>query len=144
MALITCPECGQQVSTLAATCPHCGVAKPATVAAERLPPARRLVPTWVIAFSILIGVVGLMILVNSGGRDESKPAPLTENPEIRIATIAINGAEHPCGTVVSATRSAGGIRALCSNGETYAIVEIQGKTLAMRCSAVRALGIEGC
>ena len=24
MALITCPECQQQVSTLAATCPHCG------------------------------------------------------------------------------------------------------------------------
>lgn len=24
MALITCPECGRQVSTAASTCPHCG------------------------------------------------------------------------------------------------------------------------
>src|SRR5215471_13464541 len=24
MALINCPECGKQVSTAAATCPHCG------------------------------------------------------------------------------------------------------------------------
>jgi hypothetical protein len=147
MALIACPECGQQVSTLAETCPHCGVAKPAAVAAQRVPPPRRLVPTWVIVFSVVIGFIGIMILVNSGGQDESKRAPLIEQNlhERAIAASAISAAGHPCGTVTSAARTpSGGIRAVCSNGDTYRIVEVQGKTLAMRCSAVKAIGVEGC
>ena len=31
MALSTCKECNGKVSTLAKTCPHCGVTKPATI-----------------------------------------------------------------------------------------------------------------
>jgi hypothetical protein len=33
MALAPCRECGQQVSTEAATCPHCGVGRPARLIA---------------------------------------------------------------------------------------------------------------
>jgi hypothetical protein len=29
MALVKCRECGKEISTTAATCPHCGVANPA-------------------------------------------------------------------------------------------------------------------
>jgi membrane protein YdbS with pleckstrin-like domain len=39
MALTNCPECGKQVSSLAASCPHCGVA---LVAAGGTPGAARL------------------------------------------------------------------------------------------------------
>ena len=36
MAMSKCRECGKAVSTLAKTCPHCGVAKPVKKIAKKL------------------------------------------------------------------------------------------------------------
>jgi hypothetical protein len=104
------------------------------------------------ALWIILGFVGLLFFIivfdPAGGRKASttsdRPASVTDNPDIQIATMAIRDADHPCGTVTSAVRSprGTGIWALCSNGERYGIIEIQGKTLAMRCSALKAMGIE--
>jgi len=62
-----------------------------------------------------------------------------------IAAAAIRDADHPCVTVLVAVRLAdGSIRAVCSNGEVYRIFTVQGKVVAMKCSAAAKLGVSGC
>jgi len=66
MPVITCPDCGHEVSTLATACPHCGRPSPsgfAPIAASAVPPATEETlwhgtPSW----RVLIGKVGIMIL----------------------------------------------------------------------------------
>src|ERR1700745_3878898 len=66
MPVITCPDCGREVSTLATACPHCGRPSPsgfAPIAASAAPPATEETlwhgtPSW----RVLIGKVGIMIL----------------------------------------------------------------------------------
>ena len=43
MALSTCKECNGKVSTLAKTCPHCGVTKPATIIKKK---SKRIIKPW--------------------------------------------------------------------------------------------------
>lgn len=40
MALIPCPECGRQVSTLASNCPNCGCPQAAASLAKAVEPER--------------------------------------------------------------------------------------------------------
>jgi hypothetical protein len=62
-----------------------------------------------------------------------------------VAVAAIKAAEHPCGRVTGASRMTdGSVRATCSNGETYRIGTLKGELFALRCSAARRMGIEGC
>jgi hypothetical protein len=71
------------------------------------------------------------------------PAPVG-NPK-SVATRVIKEAEHPCPKVSSAKRLAdGSISAKCSNGEGYRIFTVNSKPLALRCSAARKIGVEGC
>lgn len=71
------------------------------------------------------------------------PAPA--GPPKSVAAAAIKDADHPCGIVSSATRlDSGGIRAVCSNGEAYRIFTVQGRVVAMRCSAAARIGVSGC
>jgi hypothetical protein len=102
---------------------------------------QRDVSPWVIAIAIAAGLLVLLIfVVVNSGKDGFSQRSL----DIRAAELAINDAGHPCGSVANAVRPpSGGIHAACSNGETYRIFTLQGKTVAMRCSAVRSLGIEG-
>jgi hypothetical protein len=66
MPVITCPDCGREVSTLATACPHCGRPSPAGFApitgSAAVPVAEETLwhgsPSW----RVLIGKVGLMIL----------------------------------------------------------------------------------
>ena len=65
MPVITCPDCGREVSTLASACPHCGRPSPAGFAPITGPAAPvaeetlwRGSPSW----RVLIGKVALMIL----------------------------------------------------------------------------------
>jgi hypothetical protein len=77
------------------------------------------------------------------GQAQIGPAP--PGPAKAVAATAIRDADHPCGTVFDAIRlDSGGIRATCSNGETYRVFTVQGKVVAMRCSAVAKLGVSGC
>ncbi|MDQ3800762.1 MAG: hypothetical protein M3384_15045 [Acidobacteriota bacterium] len=69
MSLITCPDCGNQVSTEAVACPQCGrPMAPAVVAPipQReviiQPPRRRGFPPWVIAPIIILGAVLVFVL----------------------------------------------------------------------------------
>lgn len=73
-----------------------------------------------------------------------QPAP-TGDPR-SIAAAAIQKAGHPCPKVIAASRLADrSIAAMCGNGEDYRITTIEALgTVAMRCSAVRRMGIKGC
>jgi len=66
MPVITCPDCGQEVSTLASACPHCGRPSPsgfAPIAASAAAPQAeetlwRGTPSW----RVLVGKVAIMIV----------------------------------------------------------------------------------
>lgn len=75
----------------------------------------------------------------------SKPITVVPSEEMRLATLAIRKAEHPCSLVAAALRlSDGSIKAVCSNSETYRVFQLKGEWFAMRCSAAERAGIQGC
>ncbi len=62
-----------------------------------------------------------------------------------VAARALKDADHPCPKITTAIRvDDGSIKALCSNSEDYRIFTVEGKTVAMKCSAARKLGVAGC
>ena len=71
MALKPCRECGQQVSTDAETCPHCGV---------RSPTATRGL-YWGRIAAVLLVLIGIAALFNSGSGDKSKGSAEKPKPE---------------------------------------------------------------
>lgn len=76
---------------------------------------------------------------------QTKIGPAPAGSPKTVAAAAIRDADHPCGNVRDAIRlDTGGIRAVCSNGETYRIFTVDGKVVAMRCSAAARLGVSGC
>ena len=82
MALVDCSECGKQVSTLAATCPHCGAPQRALTPAS--PPDAMSRPisgkqAVGIVLTLIIGVV-LAIAVSSGS--QSPPTDHTTSPTV--------------------------------------------------------------
>ena len=86
MALIECPECGGQVSTLAAACPHCGFpVSESAVVARRRPggPSRWTDPGfWVIVIGLAAVIAVSILLLRQAARQEesdpSRPATTTE------------------------------------------------------------------
>src|SRR5712692_8519075 len=90
----------------------------------------RMVLSWPIGIGL---AVALTMPSPAHGQIKITPAP-PGAPE-PIATAAINDADHPCGTVLDAIRLGdGSIRAVCSNGATYRIFDVQGRLVAMKCS----------
>ena len=76
---------------------------------------------------------------------QAQSGPAAPGPAKAVAATAIRDADHPCGTISEAIRlESGGIQATCSNGETYRVFMVQGKVIAMRCSAVAKLGVSRC
>ena len=98
MALHPCHECGQQLSTEAASCPHCGAPGPAASLPVGATPAQRDRKTALGAGGVL--VIGLVVLVALGnlmsargkGRRSDEPgvdlrvAALPEGPFMKIAS----------------------------------------------------------
>jgi hypothetical protein len=71
------------------------------------------------------------------------PAPAGE--PTMVAQKAIQDAGHQCSLIVAATRLGdGSIRAVCNDGEIYRVFNFQGQSLAMKCSALKSLGVSGC
>lgn len=94
-------------------------------------------------FAAAIGLAGCLGLLQAVYAQGFGPAP--KGDARTVARQAIDAAPHPCPKVVSARRlNDGSIHAECSNGEDYRIVSGRGEALAMRCKAVRALGVAGC
>ena len=76
---------------------------------------------------------------------QAKIGPAPPGDPKSVASAAIREADHPCGRVLDAVRlNTGGIRAVCSNGDAYRVFTVEGKVVAMKCSAAARLGISGC
>lgn len=91
------------------------------------------------------GVLGLICLMamTTANAQTTGPAPAGEPKPVALAVI--RDADHPCPKVTRAERlSDGSIKAVCSNGEDYRVFSVKGKPAAMRCSAARRLGVDGC
>lgn len=72
-------------------------------------------------------------------------APAGEPVAVAQRIIRTNFDRTICPRVTRAQRLEGGsIRATCSNGETFRVFQIDGQAVALRCSAARRRGIEGC
>ena len=71
MPVVTCPDCGRDVSTLAAACPHCGRPSPAGFAPVAGPAAAVMAeetlwrgsPSWRVLIGKVVGIVLTMIVV---------------------------------------------------------------------------------
>ena len=76
MALVDCPECGRQISTLAVACPHCGfpLSREAVEAEGPVPvrgPSRWTDPGfWVIVIGLIVVIVLSIVLLQQAGRDD--------------------------------------------------------------------------
>lgn len=82
MALFDCPECGHQISTLAAACPHCGfpVQVEAALLAEARPargPSRWTDPGfWIILVGLIIVIVMSVLILrhfDDGAPEDTTP-----------------------------------------------------------------------
>lgn len=83
MAIIKCPECGNQVSDKAATCPHCGVAIAGTIAQPKKTSGgnkgndgkkgrKKSIALWTIAFLIALAAVIAGVYVYKSAESENE------------------------------------------------------------------------
>src|SRR5687767_1031808 len=68
MSLVSCKECGKEVSNKAAACPSCG-----------FKPKRTSRVTWLV--TIFVAVPLLIAIVNGGGERGTSVSPQAESPE---------------------------------------------------------------
>ena len=80
MSLVQCPECKQEISTQATTCPHCGAPQRATAGAPASvmsAPASKRFPLWALALGLGVLVVGAVFLLQgrrAHGASDGAPA----------------------------------------------------------------------
>src|SRR5262245_48586608 len=87
----------------------------------------------------------LLLTVSSAAHGQTRIGPAPAGSPKLVAAAAIKDADHPCGRLLDAVRlPEGSIRAVCSNGEAYRIFTVDGKVVAMKCSAAARLGVSGC
>jgi len=83
VALIDCPECGRQVSTLAVACPHCGfpLSREAAElqAARREPgPSRWTDPGfWIIVIGLVVVIVMTILILREGWQPTDTTVPVS-------------------------------------------------------------------
>jgi hypothetical protein len=96
MALVQCPECKQEISDQAATCPHCGAPqhRPApaaqpTASPGGTAPARRPFP-WPLVLVLVLGVGALLLVLSrrpAGGVSEAPALPAAPAPKWIIDNV---------------------------------------------------------
>lgn len=80
MPLVSCLECGQQVSTLAAACPQCGAPRPTASPADVLnEPVSRAATVSVLILLAVVVAMGVVAFVPSGVD--------TPHPAVPVATL---------------------------------------------------------
>ena len=85
MALVDCPECGRQISTLAAACPQCGYplpggVTPASAAGPNRGPSRWTDPGFWVIIVGFVAVIVMSVLILQHFDDGASPgttAPVT-------------------------------------------------------------------
>ncbi len=99
-------------------------------------------------FALLLTAVGT-VLPLAAAWSQADPvfgaAPAGNAVAVAQRIIRANFDRSICPRVTRAERLDGGsIRATCSNGETFRAFEIDGRPVALRCSAAARQGIRGC
>lgn len=72
MAMTKCKECGSEVSSEAATCPHCGIAAPALTTAQKAQVVQfsAFARSRALAGALFFGGIGWLVLsAQMGGKD---------------------------------------------------------------------------
>lgn len=94
MALVECPECGKEVSTLATACPHCGFPMSAEVGPVTPPPGERGPSRWtdpgfwiILAGLVAVIVMSILILRHS----DDGPAPEGTAPATTVGVSFLVG-----------------------------------------------------
>ncbi len=99
-------------------------------------------------FTLLLTAVGMVLpLAMAWGQAEPvfSAAPAGDPVAVAQRIIRANFDRTACPRVTRAERLEGGsIRATCANGETFRAFEIDGRPVALRCSAAARRGIQGC
>ncbi len=78
MALVSCPECGKEVSTTAVACPSCGYIAP------RVAPTRKKGGNGCFLVAMLVGLVGVGVAIFAG----QQPPPGSEAQETEHASAS--------------------------------------------------------
>jgi hypothetical protein len=72
-------------------------------------------------------------------------APPGDAAKVALRIILANFDPPDCPQIQSALRMGdGGIHAVCTNREIYRVFTVDGKAFALRCSAMRRLGLDAC
>ena len=104
MAIITCPECGNQVSDKAQMCPHCGIsiAKDSSVYHQSINGEERQIvnkppKTWLIALIITVAIFALLaicLFAFSGRYSGKEGESQSENSEISLNSVSNEGGKY--------------------------------------------------
>ena len=92
MALVDCPECGHQVSTLAAACPQCGFPLLGEEALLPVPdhprgPSRWTDPGfWIILIGLVVVIVMSVLILR---HFDDGPGPTTTGPSTTVGAPAL-------------------------------------------------------
>lgn len=107
----------------------------------------------VLALFVLAGMIGGTVKTPGSMKSETTaptrvqlgPAPEGSDAMVAQEAILDNFSKDDCSLVIDAKRFGdGSIRATCNTGEVFRIFTLNGKAMAMRCSALKRLGLEGC
>jgi len=116
MALTPCRECGEQVSTVAATCPHCGIASPGVVLTPSTAKDQQL-----LAYGCLVSVLALAAIGYYSCRgDSSVSAPAATSDAVDLSgpgPFTLKGDYVVCLTESAMTRA----NAIVGSGDTPAL-----------------------
>jgi hypothetical protein len=92
-----------------------------------------------------IAIAVLTIVSPAAAEVRVGPAPPGEAAAVALRVILDNFDPPDCPRIQTALRMGdGGIHAVCSNQETYRVFTVDGKPLALRCSALRRIGVQAC
>lgn len=103
MAMIKCPECGQDVSDSAETCPHCGYKLKKVDGESGKPPKKSrgkgcLVAAIIVVAIVVLGFVGCMVWAGSNSHSGSQTASSSQsssNDSAAAAQLSLVGAWQP-------------------------------------------------
>lgn len=95
MALLTCPDCGGNVSDSAPTCPHCGrPMKPPVPATPAVPPKAKGKSNASGCFAVIVLVLIVLVVIGSfSGPAEKKPDDAGKSPSVAKVEDPAKGKE---------------------------------------------------
>ncbi len=126
MALQPCRECGETISTETATCPHCGVQRPAALTQRRSGPNATAIALFFAAFS----VAGLFWVIADTSTPPDPNVPSQEEASFTMREYQIYR------SVVDSPMSVGDDATMRSTAEDYEITTAEVRATVDRVQAI--------